>query len=199
MPELPEFKAIIFDMFGVIVPDTSWVYFDRHKADFGGDADYLANLNEQIDKDQITDAQYFKSLERKLIIPARQIEQEMDEIETPNQEVVKLIVQLKEQYKIGLLSNSLDKWLEELLERYALKGLFDCVISSSKSGYIKPQPEIFQLAVKQLSVESSQCVFIDDREVNVLAAEALGMRGVLFKDSKHLKTDLQEVLNARIA
>jgi FMN phosphatase YigB (HAD superfamily) len=39
-------------------------------------------------------------------------------------------------------------------------------------------------------VEAGEALFIDDRPVNIEAARALGMQGVLFSTVDHLRTDL---------
>lgn len=43
----------------------------------------------------------------------------------------------------------------------------------------KPEPELFRLAAGRIAVPPGGCVFVDDREDNVHAAEAVGMTAVL--------------------
>src|SRR5581483_1250364 len=59
--------------------------------------------------------------------------------------------------------------------------LFDTVVSSAEEGLAKPEPAIYRLAAERLGLDVTACVFIDDHEDNVRAAEAAGMRGVLYR------------------
>ena len=45
----------------------------------------------------------------------------------------------------------------------------------------KPEPEIYRRAAERIGLAPEACVFVDDAEVNVRAAEALGMRGVVYR------------------
>jgi putative hydrolase of the HAD superfamily len=47
----------------------------------------------------------------------------------------------------------------------------------------KPEERIFLLAAQRLGLPPEECVFIDDIQANVDAAEALGMAGVLHRDA----------------
>lgn len=49
-------------------------------------------------------------------------------------------------------------------------------------GVCKPGEEIYRDCLDKLSVDASQVLFLDDREANVRAAEALGLHAVLFDD-----------------
>ncbi len=61
--------------------------------------------------------------------------------------------------------------------------LFEAVIDSSAVGMRKPDPRIYQLALKRMDVSRPQSsAFLDDFEPNVTAARDLGMHGVLVGD-----------------
>ncbi|NDU72448.1 HAD-IA family hydrolase [Actinomadura sp. DSM 109109] len=77
--------------------------------------------------------------------------------------------------RTALLSNS---WGNEY-PRDLFADLFDAVVISCEVGMRKPDERIFRHALDLLGLAASECVFIDDIEHNVRAAEALGIRGVL--------------------
>ncbi len=77
--------------------------------------------------------------------------------------------------RTGLLSNSWGR-SDYPLERF--DELFDAVVISGEVGLRKPDPEIFALAATRIALAPSACVFVDDLETNVRAAEAVGMVGV---------------------
>jgi putative hydrolase of the HAD superfamily len=78
--------------------------------------------------------------------------------------------------KTALLSNS---WGVGIYPADVLAELFDAVVISAEVGMRKPEERIFRHATGLLGLDPAECVFIDDIEANVQAAEALGMTGVL--------------------
>ena len=78
-----------------------------------------------------------------------------------------------------LLSNS---WGSEWYDRTDFPALFDGVVISCEVGMRKPEPEIFQHAAQLIGLPPAACVFVDDVEANIAAAEACGMTGVHHSD-----------------
>jgi putative hydrolase of the HAD superfamily len=87
---------------------------------------------------------------------------------------------LRPAYRTAILSNA-DESLRERLHELRIHDLFDTVISSAEEGLAKPDPEIYRLAAARLRLAPAACVFVDDYEANVRAAETTGMRGVLYR------------------
>lgn len=58
---------------------------------------------------------------------------------------------------------------------------------------VKPEPEIYIHCLDGLKMAPSEVLFIDDRAVNIAAAEALGMRGVLFTAAEELSERLPDL------
>jgi putative hydrolase of the HAD superfamily len=81
--------------------------------------------------------------------------------------------------RTGLLSNS---WGVSDYPRHLFKDLFDAVVISAEVGMRKPEERIFLHAAKVIGLAPDECVFIDDLEANVAAAEAVGMTAVLHSD-----------------
>ncbi len=59
---------------------------------------------------------------------------------------------------------------------------FDALTFSCQVGVCKPEPEIYRDCLLQLGIEPTEALFLDDREPNVRAAEALGLHAILFRD-----------------
>src|SRR3954451_17417742 len=76
--------------------------------------------------------------------------------------------------KTALLSNS---W-GNTYPRDTWDGMFDDIVISGEVGLRKPEPEIFLFAAERIGLSPADCVFIDDLELNVVAARELGMTGV---------------------
>ena len=94
---------------------------------------------------------------------------------------VALVAGLRPRYKISLLSNA-DASLRQRLElEVGIHHLFDDIVCSAEVGMAKPEPGVFDLACGRLGLAPGECVFVDDYELNVKAAQDLGMQGVLFR------------------
>ena len=109
-----------------------------------------------------------------------------------NQELLDLIRDLKDRYKIGLLSNApdrLDHWLEN---HWQIKHFFDAIVYSAQVGIAKPDARVYHLILKQLKVLPSEAVFIDDFARNVEAALGLGMTAIRFTNTENLKEELRQ-------
>jgi putative hydrolase of the HAD superfamily len=92
--------------------------------------------------------------------------------------------------RTGLISNS---WGLGIYER-APVDIFDTTVISGDVGLHKPQPEIYELACERLSVEGSDCIFVDDLRENIEGAEAVGMTGVLHRDAAETIPRLETLL-----
>jgi putative hydrolase of the HAD superfamily len=113
--------------------------------------------------------------------------------EALNADVVELIRRLHAHHKTALLSNAppgLGEWLED----WNILDLFDIVYCSGDEGRAKPDPAVFQAVLKRLDVAPAEAVFIDDTLAHVLAAERLGVRGVLFTTAEALAEQLADIL-----
>jgi len=104
-------------------------------------------------------------------------------------EMKKLILRLKDNYRLAILSNS-----DSLnSENYTKKGwykYFDTLIISHEIGIIKPQKEIYQIAIEKLKIRPNECLFIDDQEDCLKPAREIGMKTILFKSISQLEKEL---------
>lgn len=76
---------------------------------------------------------------------------------------------------------------------YPFLNLFDGVIVSSEIRLIKPDPAIFRAFFQTYDKHPHDCVFIDDRLVNIEAAREVGMHGVHFSSPAQLRLDLEAI------
>ena len=54
----------------------------------------------------------------------------------------------------------------------------------------KPDPAIYHHVLKELGTQPEETLFIDDKAVNIEAAQALGMKALVFTTVEHLRDDL---------
>ena len=93
-------------------------------------------------------------------------------------------------YKVLYLSNfseqalSANPFMNEFLD------ITDGGILSYKDKVIKPDEAIYNLLMERYNVTPAECVFIDDTAVNIDAAKALGMKGIVFKNYEQVDAEL---------
>jgi putative hydrolase of the HAD superfamily len=69
---------------------------------------------------------------------------------------------------------------------------FDARTFSCDVGVCKPEPEIYQDCLNNLGAKASDVLFLDDREPNIRAAEALGWHAVLFTDPAGAAREIEQ-------
>ena len=72
----------------------------------------------------------------------------------------------------------------------ALFDRFQGIVVSGDELLTKPDLAIYRLALDRFGIAAEDAVFVDDRADNVAAADAVGIRGVLFTDADALRADL---------
>ena len=93
-------------------------------------------------------------------------------------------------YKIYLLSNA-SHLQKTYWPRVPGNQYFDGRIVSAEHGYVKPQPEIFEILCKTYGLNKEECVFIDDSTLNCEGAYHIGMQSIVFHgDVKELRKKL---------
>jgi epoxide hydrolase-like predicted phosphatase len=75
-----------------------------------------------------------------------------------------------------------------------LRPLFDALVISGEVGMRKPDADIYLFAADKAGVSPAECVFVDDFQVNVDGAEAVGMTGVLQRDTNATLQRLEKLL-----
>ena len=92
----------------------------------------------------------------------------------PRRRMQELVRKLKSRgYCVYYLSNIPEDVLDFLTER-DLKGLFDGGVASCEVHINKPDPRIYQALLDKYHLRADECIFIDDRADNLVAASALG-------------------------
>lgn len=180
-------KEIIFDCFGVLLEDAWLAFLRRHATN--ETQDELSDLNRQYDKGMLSAVDYIDQVQSITGVNKREIKDAILVGHVPNEQLREYIVSLKQSgYSIGLLSN-VGSPIEGILPKNYYT-LFDTVTLSYTTGFIKPDPRIFEHHIKRARVLPAQAVFVDDRQSNVDGAVAAGLKGVRYTSVAHLKSEL---------
>ncbi len=111
----------------------------------------------------------------------------------PISETHALLRELSVSYTLGVISNTERGMFEEVSRKgYVPDVPFAIVIASCDVGCVKPDKQIYRIAQNRAGVQSSEILFIDDREENIEAARALGWHGIVFNDGNP-RDSVQEI------
>jgi len=191
-------SVILFDFFGVLCSEVSPFWL----ADNLPATEAVAlkqGLIHEADKGVISQVEMFGELGRLAQKTADQVLAEWTELAVINPGMVELATDLRQHARVALLSNCPAPFLRDLLSLHQFDGLFEQTIISSEVGLAKPDPAIFNLALKRLQIEASAVLFIDDNPRNVAAAKDLGFSAILFESDDKCRCLLQEALSCKFS
>jgi putative hydrolase of the HAD superfamily len=97
--------------------------------------------------------------------------------------------------RIALLLNEDEGRLQYVIENSGVKEVASLVISSCSVGYVKPEPELYHVALQLLDRvnEPSAVIYVDDRQTHVDAATKEGMQGHKYSDPGTFTRYLEEL------
>ena len=78
------------------------------------------------------------------------------------------------------------------IEQFGLRKYFSVFFSSCFLGLRKPDEAIYRTALQATQRQPAECIFIDDREVNLECPRELGLATILFLDAAQLRRELGE-------
>ncbi len=102
----------------------------------------------------------------------------------------------KENFKVGLATNSPFRLVPVVLERIGITEFFDVTCSSEYEPRGKPHPAVYETTAKRLEVAPAQCIVFEDSTSGIKAAKVAGMKTVAVppkKDYHHQKYDLADI------
>jgi len=94
-------------------------------------------------------------------------------------------------FKTGLLSNMPWDMVNHVRTNCEWMENFSFHTLSAELKLIKPNPAIYKHALNGLGVAAGEALFVDDREPNVAAARALGIRAIQFRSVSQLRDELE--------
>jgi HAD superfamily hydrolase (TIGR01549 family) len=86
---------------------------------------------------------------------------------------------LRERYRLGVVTNGIDRVQRSRLSVSGLASLFDAVVTSQGCGFAKPDPRILHAALDAMGVAPRHALYVgDDPATDGVAASAAGVRFV---------------------
>ena len=119
---------------------------------------------------------------------------------TQNDAMIAWQQKLKERgIRTAVLSNMGDSVHENIEREFKWLARFDVLVWSYELKMAKPDEAIFRYALDKLGTAPEQTLFLDDKRANVEAANALGLKGLVFSDVDQLREELvQRGLDAEL-
>jgi putative hydrolase of the HAD superfamily len=114
----------------------------------------------------------------------------------PNDAMIELMRDVKARgYRMALLTNNVREWEPLWRAMLPVDEIFEVVVDSAFTGVRKPDREIYELTLERLGgIAAQSCLFVDDVEVNILAARELGMEVVHFQSNDQAIAEIEESL-----
>lgn len=114
-----------------------------------------------------------------------------DSIGDPVSGTVDIMKRLKRAgYPVYGLSNWSAETFPLVREKFVFFDLLDDIILSGEVGQIKPEPEIYKIALQRIGRPAPECLFIDDSLANIEQARRMGFAVVHFKSPAQLEKEL---------
>ena len=171
-------KAIVLDMYGVIVKQTGdefVPYVRQFFPDLREEEIYIpwfkANIGEMSSLKIWKEIGFQDDLEK--------IEEEyLDTIELSDG-FIDFVEKVRSKYKLAIISNDASRWSKYLREKFDINKYFDVISISGDLKMKKPDERIFLCTIEKLGVNAEECIYIDDRRGNLEAAKKVGMKPIL--------------------
>jgi putative hydrolase of the HAD superfamily len=111
-----------------------------------------------------------------------------------NARVVRWAAALRgEGVRTAILSNMPREILDEMWRqpRLAWMADFEVRVFSCEVHLVKPEPAIYRLCLEKLGAEPGEAVFLDDVGHNAAGADAVGIRGLLFRSAAEAADEIE--------
>lgn len=189
------YKVLLFDFFGVFCAPIATNWFKKTVPDYESQREAFQALCTQSDLGKLTRAEFNDEASKLTGVAVSEIARGIEAEEVLDTLLTAYAQELKTRgYRVVCLSNSGREWTLQVISNHGLDKLFDEIILSADLGIVKPDPRIYAYALEKVGVSAAEAIFIDDRKANVDAAEACGIRSLVFSDTPTFVDDLETTL-----
>jgi putative hydrolase of the HAD superfamily len=168
------YKHIIFDFGGVLLDGSPCHGIELVKSE-----SWLSWMKGEITQQDLVE-QLSRTFHRQEIVQL--LENTLSDKRPWIDETCTLVRKLKDAgYGVYLLSNLAQEVHQKFVASNPMFITFDGILCSFQAGYIKPDHRIYYLLCERYGLAPEECIFIDDFQSNVDAAEAVGITGILYR------------------
>jgi len=194
-------STIFFDIGGVLLTD-GWNHASRRTAaeKFGLDWEEYSDRHERvahaIETNRLSLDAYLK---RTIFYQPRpfSVEEFREFIfaqSQPHPDAIEIARQLaaSESFLMATINNEIFELNVYRLKTFGLGNIFSAFFSSCFLGIRKPDEAIYRWALQVTQREAGECLFIDDREVNLECPREIGLRTILYDNASQLRDALKQ-------
>ena len=204
-PPVPPYRAVIFDVGGVIV-DSPLEAIAAYEREHGIPAGLINRVVvtsgatgawSRLERGELTLEDFYPAFDadcarRGCPISARELMTRVAAVTVVRPAMLDAIARIRAQgLLVAVITNN---WITEDGGTDALRDHFDVFIESAVVGVRKPDPAIFRLACERAGIAPAEAIFLDDIGANLKAARALGMTTIKVADPDLALAELQELL-----
>ncbi len=194
-------NAVIFDVGGVLVRTSNRENRLKWENQLGleelqsEEIVFNSDVGTKAQMGQIGDKELWSWVGRRLDLNSEQLlrfRQDFWSGDVLDEELIAFIRSLRSRYQTAIISNATLALRQTLTEIYPIESAFDLIICSAEEKIMKPNLEIYERTLKKLGIEPRQSIFIDDSEVNIQAAQSLGMSAILYRSGLNIPDALRD-------
>jgi glycerol-3-phosphate cytidylyltransferase len=202
-------KAIIFDLGGVI-QGLDWspvvnaiidlkegLDIETYKAALYYDRENYFDLYET---SQMSKEQFWGMVATRLNIDQKHISKLSESFELlysfVNYELIDFLRKLKQDYKLFALANISPELENKIVKDNIYAHLFDSIYYSHQIGLKKPDPKAFYKVLEENDMIVEECLFVDNDMKNIVGANNIGIKSVLYVSVDLLKKEICKHLTA---
>ncbi len=190
-------KAVIFDLNGIFLQSPK--LSERFEQDFHVPvAEFIPKLSAIMDKVRQPNAggafEYWKQClkEWKINLSEEKFWDYWFKSEITSNKMVDFAKSLREKgIKVIILSNNFKERADYYKDYPWITEAVDKVYFSWQTGFVKPDVRAWQFILTENSLNPEDCIYFDDQQKNLDAANGLGIKSYLFTD----EAELEEVVN----
>ena len=188
-------RAIIFDCFGVLYPDTYWAMASEYLGpELDAQRARLHDLVRQVDLGLITRDELWANFGDIVGKSKDEVYKRLEDFAGLDSRLLKFIEDHRDTYKICMISNVGQGFIERMFVEKPATEYFDSIVLSSDVGLVKPDIKIYELSAGQLGVETAECVFTDDLQKNVDGAINAGMQAIKYENYEKFIVDIKKII-----
>ena len=142
---------------------------------------------------RLSPEKYYRGVMRKMgcSLGYEQFVEIWNSVVVKNDRMFNFVKSLKDHFKILILSNT--NVLNASVIDKDIKEISDKIVYSYEVGYMKPDPEIFRIALHRADETPENILFVDDLIENILSAKHIGFKTYLFDNCDSFKKYIEEL------
>ncbi len=203
MTEIQKPEIIVFDLGNVLIPFHYDLIINRLNEKDAGLGErfvkkYMENyeVHRNFEKGKMSEEEFLSVMrewtENK--VSDEEFKKIYSEIFTVNDEMISLLPELKNKYRLMLLSNTNSIHKKYGWEKFPFLSNFEKLFLSHEVGAVKPEEEIYRTVENYTKAKPDAHLFIDDVEEYALTAQKLGWQAIHFISEKQAVAELKKFL-----